>query len=259
MVLPPTLVVGLGGAALLYAALVRRSRARPAATTSPTAPEIGRFAAGLLVLAVALSGPLDGAAARSLPWHMVQHQLIVLLAAPLLATSGAARIVRAAGGPSSSPPGGPHVTAVLAAAAAGLHLAVMLAWHVPTAYDAALRSETIHHLEHVTLLATAVVAWSLIVRAVSDDRAMLGALVGLALLAVGGAVLGIVLLTAPVPLYASYLTTPLDEQRVAGALMKVGALVVYVGTAITVTLRWLARLSADHPERPALSGRRAGG
>ena len=42
------------------------------------------FAAGLAVLAVTLSGPLDAWSERSFADHMIQHELLMLAAAPLL-------------------------------------------------------------------------------------------------------------------------------------------------------------------------------
>ena len=47
----------------------------------------GRVRAALLVLLVALASPLDDGADRNLPWHMVQHLLLLAVAAPLLAVS----------------------------------------------------------------------------------------------------------------------------------------------------------------------------
>src|SRR5690242_3668453 len=45
------------------------------------------FVAGLAVLLVALASPLEREATRDLPVHMVQHLLLLAVAAPLLAMS----------------------------------------------------------------------------------------------------------------------------------------------------------------------------
>ena len=59
----------------------------------------GRFLAGIVAVAVALVSPLDGWSHRSLSGHMVQHVLLVSVAAPLLALGrplASARAQRAA-------------------------------------------------------------------------------------------------------------------------------------------------------------------
>lgn len=251
MPLEPPLIAALVGAAVAYAALLRR--AGPGSRLASAA--IWRFGAALATLTVALSLPMEHAAERSLAAHMVQHQLLVLVAGPLLATSGAARLVRTVAGRAlPSAPSSSSARAVAATGAAVLHLAVLLLWHVPAAYDAALTDPTIHQLEHVTMLGTAVLAWVALLTAAADERAVFGAVVGLALLAIGGAALGVVLLTAPVALYEWYgAAAGLDQQRVAGALMKVGALVVHAGGAIAVAARWFRRLDAAQPSGGVVS------
>jgi hypothetical protein len=66
--------------------------------------------------------------------------------------------------------------------------------------------------------------------------------------ALAGAGLGVVLLSAPVPLYGWYADlgpVALDHQRVGGALMKVSAVVVHAGAAVWIVTRRLHRLSAE--------------
>jgi cytochrome c oxidase assembly factor CtaG len=94
-----------------------------------------------------------------------------------------------------------------------------------------------------------VLAWGAIVLAARAQGARpLAAAVGLAMNALAGAGLGVVLLSAPVPLYGWYAdlgAVALDQQRVGGALMKVSAVVVYAGAAVWIVTRWLQRLAAD--------------
>lgn len=240
--LDPTLLAGLGGAAVAYGALIRRAGGQVVVGRAA----VWRFAAGLAVIGVALAPAIERAAERSIAAHMVQHQLLVLVAAPLLASGRALTLARrVTGRPLLPARAGAAERAVGAVAAAVLHLAVLLAWHVPAAYDAALASPSVHQAEHLTMLATGVLAWGAILAARRDDRAVLGSVLGLAVLAVGGAVLGVVLLASPVALYGWYGGAGLDDQRVAGALMKVGALVVYAGAAIGVVAAWLRSLAAS--------------
>src|SRR5438128_4367246 len=50
--------------------------------------EATAFAGGFLALAVALLPPIDGLADKWLVAHMVQHELLMAVAAPLMAVSG---------------------------------------------------------------------------------------------------------------------------------------------------------------------------
>src|SRR4051794_20358519 len=145
----PLALVAVG---VLYGWLVpRRWRQHGAGWAEPAA-----FLTGLAVVAVALLSPLDGAAHRSLWVHMVQHLLLISVAAPLLAAGRPLDVVPAAwSGPIRRWLGG---WAVVAAAAAG-QVAVLLAWHAPALYDAALGADAVHGIEHVTLLLSAVALW----------------------------------------------------------------------------------------------------
>lgn len=208
-----------------------------------------RFLAGLLAVLLAMAPRLEQAAEASFAWHMVQHQAFLLVAAPLLGSSMPLALLwrgftgRRLPWASRGEPG------VLALAAGAIHLAVLLAWHLPVAYDAALADLRVHALEHATLLGAASVMWWSVMAAARHDRWLGGAVVTLAATAIVGAGLGVVLLSSSTPLYGGYADTvvALDQQRVGGALMKVGTLLVHAGAAVWLTVRWLHRL-ADHEE-----------
>jgi putative membrane protein len=254
----PSLVLAVVVAGLLYLRGWQRRPGRGA--DARTAGELGRFVVGLVVVLVALSPAAEQLAGRSFAWHMVQHQLLVLLAAPLLASArpllaalhaSRRRVLDPDAALAGSQRSGqlPRAAGWLAVGAGAVHLCTMLAWHLPPLYDAAMADARLHHLEHLSLLGTAVVAWGAILLAARDRGARaLAAVVGLAMNALAGAGLGVVLLSAPVPLYGWYAelgAVALDQQRVGGALMKVSAVVVYAGAAVWIVTRWLQRLAAD--------------
>src|SRR4051794_33923755 len=86
------IVVGLVAAAGAYGLGARQQWAsRP---TTGFAAALAFFA-GIAVLAVALLSPLDGAAHRALWVHMVQHVLLISVAAPLLAAGRPVAVARA--------------------------------------------------------------------------------------------------------------------------------------------------------------------
>ena len=132
------------------------------------------FLAGIVVLAAALVSPVHGWSERALAGHMVQHVLLISLAAPLLAAarpfaSVATRFhldgVAPRPGRTRSRRDTVDVGAV--AAAGVVQVGVLLGWHVPLLFDAALRHPPLHDLEHLTLLATAFVLWSALLRTTS--------------------------------------------------------------------------------------------
>jgi putative membrane protein len=269
-VLPePQLLLAAAGAAALYVRGWRRHAEAGGGTRR--VGELVRFACGLLVLLAALSTWLETAASGSFAWHMVQHQLLVLVAAPLLASARPLRTVRGPGDVQTggipadrggARPGRPaSASGPLALGAAAVHLATVLAWHLPPLYDAAMADARLHAVEHLTLLGTALLAWGAVLTVARhrEARALLAA-VGLAMNALAGAGLGVVLLSAPVPLYGWYAdlgAVALDHQRVGGALMKVSAVLVHAGAAVWIVTRWLHRLSAepDPASVPVVGGR----
>jgi cytochrome c oxidase assembly factor CtaG len=135
-----------------------QARARTLARDGRPVPGWRRacFAAGILVLAVALSPPVDSLADELLVAHMAEHLLIgdaaalliVLgftgpLLAPLLRNPVIARL-RVLTHP---------VVAVLA------WMVNFYVWHLPVLYQAALRHDSIHALQHVTFLGFGVAVW----------------------------------------------------------------------------------------------------
>jgi cytochrome c oxidase assembly factor CtaG len=201
-------IAALLAAGGLYVAALRRGgalRARDAAA----------FVAGWLALAAALAPPLARAAAASFPAHMVQHELLMLVAPPLLilgrpfaalAATLPARWVRIAAVPLRIPP----------LAAVVLHGAALWVWHAPRLFDAGLDDGAVHALQHACFFWTALLFWWTVFRRV---RAGTAAVYLLATLIHSGA-LAALLTFAPAPLYAG---TTLEAQQLGGLIMWVPA------------------------------------
>lgn len=195
----------------------------------------GVYLAGLVAVATALLSPVDTYTDDLLVVHVVQHVLLVLVAAPLLvlarplpvllrALPGRLRAAVARSGGSVLLRSGR--SPVLAPAAAAVHVAVLWAGHVPVVYAAVLASPALHALEHVLLLGTGGLLWWAVLdpagRSVAGSAARL---VAVAVSAGAGMALGVALLFSPRPWYAGHEHTwrwglsPLDDQHAAGALM----------------------------------------
>jgi putative membrane protein len=233
-------LAGLAGLGVLYA-WAARGRGRP--------PGVGRAsaaAAGLLVLAGALNGPLHDLSDRYLfSAHMVQHVLITLVAPPLL-------LLGLAPGMLAPVLGAPLVAAALRAltrlpVAFGLYAVALVGWHLPGPYNAALERHGLHVVQHLTLMVTATLAWWPVVA----PEPALGApsygarllyvfLLGLPMTAVAAFVT-----FAEEPLYPFYAAaprigglSPLEDQRLGGLIMWVPASLVLLAAFTTLFFRW---------------------
>ena len=240
-------VVLVAGVVLAYAAGVvdlRRSTGRAV----PPASRVAAFVLGAVALAASLSPPVEVLAERNLAVHMLQHVVIWLGAAPLLVTgrplAPLSRVLIPRGRrPARLVPrwawrlregagtGGGLVVAWLAATA------TLWLWHVPPAYEVAVRSPALHALEHLSLLATAALFWWSLTAA-RRGAGEGAALVSLVLSAGQSAALGALLTFSTVPWYATY--PSIDDQRVAGLIMWVPGGVVYLVAAGVLFLRWLS-------------------
>src|SRR5579871_4855256 len=214
-------------AVALYA-LGGRGRRRPLREAS--------FYAGIAVLFVVLEPPFDNWADSWLSAHMAQHIVLMTVVPPLLVYGrpwprmwlpfplSARRVVARglAGSPRFRRGAGflrrPWVALALQSAAVG-------AWHVPQLYDAAVRNESIHFLEHVCFVAPALVFWGALleappVRARTDD---LQRAVCFTVALVPGWILAIVLAFATTPIYSVYPSLT-DQQLAAGVMWVPGSL-----------------------------------
>jgi cytochrome c oxidase assembly factor CtaG len=188
-----------------------------------------------VVVAVALVAPPTEAWARgSLTDHMVQHVLLIGVAAPLVAVGAPAPRRRRGAG--------------LLAAAVVTQTVAVLAWHAPVLFDAAEAHVAVHALEHLSLFGAAVLLWWAAARAGGPEGWGPGALaVFVAVLPM--TVLGLGLLLARTPWYAQHRS--LADQQVAGVVMwSVGGVLALVG-ALALGAAWIARATeaAQAPRR----------
>lgn len=249
---------------------VRGSRA----LRRPDGRGVGRWQAaafhgGLVACAAALATPLEALAEVRFSAHMVQHMLLVLVAAPLLALAAPslpltlalprrwrARIARWRHHPAAS---AAWHTLTQPLVALSLHILVLWGWHLPAVYQAALGSPLLHALEHASFLGTAWLLWRVALGPVrpSTRRPVAGAAgervaPGLAVLlvfatTVQGNVLGALLTLAPAsPLYPEQVTD-LADQQLAGLLMWVPGDVVYLAAAVALFRRWLRAMERATP------------
>ncbi|MBS0470386.1 MAG: cytochrome c oxidase assembly protein [Proteobacteria bacterium] len=183
------------------------------------------IAMALLIILVVVLPPLAHDARHVFAAHMFQHLLLIAIAAPLLgfALGGAPKRIR------------PHL------AWAGF-VGVFLFWHWPAAFRWADGAETTRLLELASILAAAVVFWSI---ALSERLAPGGAAIYVMTAAVATDLPGVIMIFAPraictMPLERAGLwhLTPLADQQLAGLLMWVPANLVFFSIAVALVARW---------------------
>jgi putative membrane protein len=259
--LEPGVVLGvlvLVGGYLVWTGPRNRGRAG-AGERAVSGGQRAAFLGGAATLLVALGPPLDDWADHYLlSAHMVQHLLLTMLAAPLLllGTPGwlfepvLRRPLLARAGAALTRP-------VVAFAIAN---ATFILWHLPVFYEAALRSEALHVLEHQLFLLTALLAWWPVLGAVPAWPSLSLPLRCLyyAAQTIPGGIVGAFITLADPGLYQPYDTARrvfgiglATDQELAGLLMWVVTSTIYL-LLITVTFfRWAAREEAS--ERAALA------
>jgi putative membrane protein len=211
---------------------------------------VAAFAGGALALAAALSPPLESAAERRLAPHMVQHVLLWLVAAPLLVAGEPVGTLARLMGPRRLGRLVPRWVWRVRAwtgtgsgliAVWGLATATLWAWHLPAAYEAAVARPWLHGLEHLSLLATAMLFWWSLAAA-RRGAGEGAALVSLVLSGLQSAALGALLTFSAVPWYEPY--PSVEDQQLAGAVMWVAGGLVYLAVASGLFVRWLDRDTA---------------
>ena len=249
------LLAALLAAGAGYAVAARQIWARHGRQALPPA-RVACFGLGLLALAGALIGPLDDAADERFSLHMVQHILIVVVAAPLLtlgtpitalvlALPAAIRrrtttpVLRSAAVRSALSP----TVAVV------LFVVVLCGSHVPTIYDAAVANQALHDAEHLVYLCTAMLFWmSVLGGDIGVVRLGYPARLLYIFLAITAmTIVGVALTMSTHPLYPYYVSaaraasySALADQHTGGAIMWTSGMFTVVPVLAVVVLAWLA-------------------
>jgi len=218
------------------------------------------FLSGLFVLWLALETPIDTISDYYLDSvHMLQHVLLAFVAPPLLllglSREMAAFVARL--------PGLRWITEpIQAQVIAGT---VMIVWHLPAFYDATLRNEELHILEHLMFIASGVLMYWPMLRATSAQsrwRMSEGAaLVYILLATLPQDAVALVLIFSREPFYEFYATAPrliegfsaLIDQTIAGAVLMVFGKVTLGIAAGVIFFRWFGAEHRSDQSRALMS------
>jgi len=270
--LEPVVLVSLALAGWLYWRGVRRLWKASAVGLGIRRWEAWCYAGGWLALFVALVSPLHPMGRVLFSAHMTQHEVLMLIAAPLL-VMGRPLIAflwavpqdwrRRLGQVSKQrwfASGWRVLTLPLVAWA--VHAIALWIWHVPSLFDLTNRNEFVHALQHICFLFSALLFWWAVIH--GPQRAM-G--YGLAVLymfttAVHSGLLGAMLTFAERLWYPTYQhttqswgLTPVEDQELGGLIMWVPAGLVYVFAGLALFVGWLreSEIRAQRNESFALA------
>jgi len=219
--------------------------------------QVACFFVGWLCMAAALVSPLHQLSRQLFVAHMIEHELVMAIAAPFLVLSrplgrllwafpGAWRrpVARFSSG-AAYLAGWDVLSRPIPATVA--HAAAIWFWHVPAIFDAALGNEALHWLQHLSFLVTALFFWwAMFV----SHRQMGTSIACLFVTGLHTGALGILLAMAQHPMYPLqarlaevYGMDPLSDQQLAGIVMWIPAGFIYVSVALALAGLWIARSS----------------
>jgi cytochrome c oxidase assembly factor CtaG len=263
--LDPWVLALLGVSGLIYSAGVRRLWRRAGLDRGIRLWQVLCFATGWLAATAALISPLHALGEALFSAHMIEHEVLMVVAAPLFVLArplGAAVWAMPSGWRRPVGELGRVVAPLWRAAtdpllATILHGAALWFWHVPAMFDAALASDWLHRLQHVSFFVTGLCFWQAALNPRSRTAGIGLACFCLFATALHSGFLGILLTFAPEPLYAypgeppsGWSLTVLEDQQIAGLVMWVPAGMVYAAAALVLMGMWIGKsgLAAYRPD-----------
>lgn len=252
----PAIVLPLALLALVYTAgLLRRGSVQTLRWRHTS------FYVGWLTLALALVSPIHQLGEALFSAHMLQHEILILLSAPLISAAHPGATILWAFAPRhrSSLGGWVHsierskpirlLTSPLIAWL--LEFVTLWSWHIPRPYQATLTSDWVHAAQHLSFLITAVVFWSALYGVGRSAMTYGAATFYVFATAVQCSALGALLTFSAVLWYPAYQFTtqrwglsPLQDQQLGGVIMWVPSGLVFIAIGLALFARWLHE--SDH-------------
>ncbi len=213
-----------------------------------------QFVGGWAVLSFALVSPLHEAGERSFTLHMVEHELIMLLATFLLAGSHAGGVLawglpaplrRGLGGGWKAPLANLWRRLTEPITATVVQAVVLLAWHTPALFDRALDSRGWHIAQHLSFVVASLLFWWAMLHPTRGGYLLSAACLFLTSLVEGG--LGALMALSQSPWYSAYAAMglsgigvdPTTDQQLAGLVMWIPGGAVHGAAALWLLHQWL--------------------
>ena len=264
----PGVVLPLCAAAVFYAFGVHRLWQAAGRGHGLSRAQAASFSAGIAALVIAFVSPIDAISTELFSVHMIQHELLMIVAAPLLVLGSpivafvwtlpkhtASRLAASCRTDALS-----HIWAFLTAPAVVwlLHAAALWMWHVPVLYAAALRSDVVHALEHACFFITASLFWWGLTRGRYGRLGYGAAVIYVFATALHSGLLGAALTISPRVWYPIHAATTaawglsaLEDQQLAGLIMWIPAGVLFTVVGLFFFAAWLQE-SARRARFPAV-------
>jgi cytochrome c oxidase assembly factor CtaG len=241
--------------AIFYAVGVGRLWTSAGAGRGVRPSEVACAAAGLVALIVALASPLHEWSEELLTAHMIQHELLMVVAAPLMAM-GAPFIALLWALPAPTRrrfgSGVQHLrrrTAIAWVFAPGsvfcLHALAIWLWHLPTFYEAAVDDELVHAFQHLSFFLTAALFWWTVLRGTYGRVSYGASVIYIFGTTMQSGLLGALLLLSQRLWYPSYVgsaawrLTAVEDQQLAGLVMWIPSGIIFTGAGLTFLAGWL--------------------
>lgn len=249
--LDPWILVPLGILLALY--LVGQERL--ARRSSKSRPASLLFLAGWTVLALSLVSPLHEGGERSFTLHMIEHELIMLVAMLLLAASHVGGILawglpepcrRLLRGSWKAPLSSLWRSLTEPITATVIQSVVIWVWHAPALFDRALDSRGWHVAQHLSFVAASLLFWSAILNPRRGGYLLSAACLFVTSLVEGA--LGALMALSHSPWYSAYAAMdmsgigldPTVDQQLAGLVMWIPGGALHGAAAIWLLYRWLS-------------------
>ena len=259
----PLVVISLTITALLFIIGLQRKR------RSIRTWEALCFALGWLALFIALVSPVHAWGQVLFSAHMTQHEILMLVAAPLLVL------------------GRPLVTFLWALPLRGsrslgnlakiswlnslwrtftiplvawfVHAIALWVWHVPILFEAVLHHEWVHTAQHLSFFISALLFWWALIHGPQGAMGYGAAVLYLFTTSIHSGVLGALITVAGSVWYPSYVgltsswgLTPLEDQQLGGLIMWIPAGLVYVIAGLALFAGWLREADVRAVKRERL-------
>ena len=228
---------------------------------------LASFLAGQVVAVISLLSAIDALSALLFFMHMIQHLLLIMIAAPLIVLGNPFPFVI------WGLPGGKQIGPALFRADAPFRkllekvtgpgivwlafVTVLWGWHDPGAYDLALRSDLVHDLEHLSFYVTALLFWWHVFQVGPHIHKPLSPAARIAYtisIVPANMVAGIAISFASSPLYEFYTSVPrvwgldvLQDQQLGGTIMWIPGSMMYLLVAIILIGRLVQNQDSDRP------------
>jgi putative membrane protein len=252
----PLVVIGLVLSAGLYYRGVRRLWRESATGQGIRQWQAASFACGWLALFVALISPLHTFGELLFSAHMVQHEVLMLLAAPLFVLGrplipfiwalpmnwrkqvgqlSKKKIIE-----------NPWRAITNPLAAWTIHGVALWVWHVPVLFQATLESDLVHTLQHLSFFVSALLFWWALIYGHHGLMGYGAAVLYVFSTAMHSGLLGALLTFTTRLWYPAYRElaarwglTPMEDQQLGGLIMWIPAGIIYVIAGLVLFANWL--------------------